>query len=334
MNIPPRLITMIFVSSFLLFNSAFAQSSYNDGVEAYSNKQYDKAFEIFEPLAEQGDDNAQYYMGLHYRWGYGVKQSDDKAFEWFMKSAELGDLDSQRQVGIYYQDGRGVEKSGEKALEWFLKASEQGQRYAQLSAGIIYENGDHTEKSYEQAAYWYQKSADQDEETAQAYLAELYERGRGVDQNTELAIELYIKSIAGGEEYGIERLEGVIEENTPDNTGKSSAFLMGSDLFQNGNPEGALKLWVPLAENGDRDSQVILGALYENGQGGMAQSYAKALHWYQKAAVQGHADAQFNLGALNGNGFGVEANMPLAKFWFTLADKNGNAAAAAALQQF
>ena len=37
-----------------------------------------------------------------------------------------------------------------------------------------------------------------------------------------------------------------------------------------------------------------LGVLYENGQG-VAQDYAKAREWYEKAADKGEADAKANL---------------------------------------
>ena len=47
-----------------------------------------------------------------------------------------------------------------------------------------------------------------------------------------------------------------------------------------------------------------LGLLYANGQG-VAQDYAKAREWYEKAADKDDATAMRNLGMLYANGLGV-----------------------------
>jgi TPR repeat protein len=48
----------------------------------------------------------------------------------------------------------------------------------------------------------------------------------------------------------------------------------------------ALKLWTPLAEQGDVEAQNNLGTMYANGQG-VPQDYATAANWYGRAAGQG-----------------------------------------------
>ena len=45
----------------------------------------------------------------------------------------------------------------------------------------------------------------------------------------------------------------------------------------------------------------MLGGMYHNGKG-VPQDYAKAGHWYTKAAKQGIATAQYNLGAMYAKG--------------------------------
>ena len=46
-----------------------------------------------------------------------------------------------------------------------------------------------------------------------------------------------------------------------------------------------------LAEQGDAAAQYGLGVLHGNGNGGMPQDFARAAHWFHKAAAQGHAQA-------------------------------------------
>src|ERR1700729_2240405 len=59
----------------------------------------------------------------------------------------------------------------------------------------------------------------------------------------------------------------------------------------------AVRLWRPLADQGDTDAQYNLGIMYFTGQG-TAQDPAEAAKWFRKAAEQGDVNAQYNLGAM------------------------------------
>ncbi|TLS66492.1 trypsin-like serine protease [Mariprofundus erugo] len=52
-----------------------------------------------------------------------------------------------------------------------------------------------------------------------------------------------------------------------------------------------------LADSGDADSQLILGVMYNFGQG-VETNYSEALSWYRKSALQGNAWAQLNLSGI------------------------------------
>ena len=58
----------------------------------------------------------------------------------------------------------------------------------------------------------------------------------------------------------------------------------------------ALRLWRPIAEQGDAEAQHNLGLMYAEGRG-VPQDYAKALIWFRLGAECDHAGAQNNLGA-------------------------------------
>ncbi|MCG3770643.1 MAG: Secretory immunoglobulin A-binding protein EsiB [Nitrosomonadaceae bacterium] len=53
----------------------------------------------------------------------------------------------------------------------------------------------------------------------------------------------------------------------------------------------ALKIFRPLAEQGNAKAQSNLGVMYNNGQG-VTQDYKEAVKWYGLAAAQGDASAQ------------------------------------------
>ena len=72
-------------------------------------------------------------------------------------------------------------------------------------------------------------------------------------------------------------------------------FKQGLESAKKGDYQTAFKLWLPLAEQGDANTQFNLGNMYYEGKG-VKQDYAEAVKWYRKAAEQGKANAQFNLG--------------------------------------
>jgi TPR repeat protein len=59
----------------------------------------------------------------------------------------------------------------------------------------------------------------------------------------------------------------------------------------------ALRLFQPLAEQGDPRAQFNLGVIYELGQC-VPQDNSEAVKWYRKAAEQGLANAQYKLGLM------------------------------------
>jgi TPR repeat protein len=72
------------------------------------------------------------------------------------------------------------------------------------------------------------------------------------------------------------------------------------------------------ARHGDANSQMWLGAAYEQGRFGKP-NYAKALKWLTKAAEQGNPDAQAELGQMYQDGEGVAENYALAAQWYKKA---------------
>ena len=79
--------------------------------------------------------------------------------------------------------------------------------------------------------------------------------------------------------------------------------------------ESALKAWLPQAQQGDAEAQVMLGEIYEKGLGGTADP-ALAAQWYSKAAEQGNSRAQIDLGHLYEKGSGVKKNTRTAMKWY------------------
>ena len=80
----------------------------------------------------------------------------------------------------------------------------------------------------------------------------------------------------------------------------------------------ALKIWLPLAKQGDPVAQTYVGEIYEKGLG-VPPQHALAAKWYRQAAEQGYGRAQINLGQLYEQGRGVPQDMAQALSWYRQA---------------
>ena len=88
--------------------AAPAWAGFDEGTAAYNRGDYATALREWRPLAEQGDANAQYNLGLMTYHGRGVPQDDAQAVRWYRKAAEQGDARAQFNLGSMFAYGRGV----------------------------------------------------------------------------------------------------------------------------------------------------------------------------------------------------------------------------------
>ena len=52
------------------------------------DQDYQKAFKLYSLAAEQGDQKAQYNLGVLYRRAQGITQDHGKALAWFLAAGE------------------------------------------------------------------------------------------------------------------------------------------------------------------------------------------------------------------------------------------------------
>ncbi|HHE9090019.1 TPA: tetratricopeptide repeat protein, partial [Haemophilus influenzae] len=117
------------------------EQQFQQGSTAYEQSDYQTAFKLWLPMAEQGDANVQFNLGVMYAKGQGVKQDDFEAVKWFRKAAEQGHAKAQAILGFSYLLGeRGVQVNKSLAKEWFGKACDNGNQdgceyYGKLNRG-------------------------------------------------------------------------------------------------------------------------------------------------------------------------------------------------------
>jgi len=89
-------------------------------------------------LAEQGDGEAQFSLGLMYDTGNQVKRNPEQAVHWFIKAAAAGIAGACLYLGMKYAFGAGINQNRNKALHWYKKAALQGWPQAAFLLGTLY----------------------------------------------------------------------------------------------------------------------------------------------------------------------------------------------------
>jgi uncharacterized protein len=111
---------------YLILSAPVHAQDFSAGMAAYSTGDYFNALQEWRPLAHQGDDRAQYALGVLYYNGQGVPQDYAEARRWYRAAAEQGDAFSQFNLGILYTLGRGVQQDYATAHMWYNISAANG----------------------------------------------------------------------------------------------------------------------------------------------------------------------------------------------------------------
>ncbi len=125
------------------------------GIAAFEAKEFRRSMQLLQPLAEQGNPQAQYRLAVQFQAGLGVVQNQLQAYHWMREAAD------------------------------------QDHGLALHGLGIMYLYGECVEKNECEAAQWLQRAADQGLAGSMAALADMYAQGLGVEKNAAKAKELY-----------------------------------------------------------------------------------------------------------------------------------------------
>ncbi len=108
--------------------------------------------------------------------------------------------------------------------------------------------------------------------------------------------------------------------------GLAGPFEDAAAAYKRGDYESAMRLYRPLADQGDARAQNSLGRMYLRGQGA-SRDYREAMKWFRRAAALGIPDAQYNLGEIYLREYGVTQDLVEAARWYARAAEQGHVAA-------
>jgi TPR repeat protein len=145
----------------LVLSSTLWAGDFEDGMAAYEQQNYELAFTKFKGLADSGDAEAQFNLGVMYAEGKGVIKNDAEAVRWYELAADQGLAPAQSALGAAYGDGLGVVQNYTEAVRLFKLAADQGSAEAQYNLGLNYHEGWGVTTNYAEAKRWYKLAADQ-----------------------------------------------------------------------------------------------------------------------------------------------------------------------------
>ena len=93
---------------------------------SYKKGDFANAIKDWILLGEDGDEKAQYFLGLIYYKGKGVPQDHKTAIKWYTLSAEQGYAEAQFNLGLMYVLGEGVIEDMVYAHMWFNISASSG----------------------------------------------------------------------------------------------------------------------------------------------------------------------------------------------------------------
>ncbi len=196
-------------------------ADFDGGLSAFLNGDYRRAREIWQPLAESGDAQSQFGLGMMIEGGHGIPPDAEKASVWYLRAAEQGMTEAELSLGSLYEHGRGVARNPGRAAELYRSAAKKGNAQAQYNLAKLYLGGAGITPNRELGIAWMQRSAAQRYGRAVQHLDMMGVALEATDGEFPADESLFVDSITAPatpppeapEADGGERLNILAEEN-------------------------------------------------------------------------------------------------------------------------
>ena len=169
-----------------------ASADFKSGIDALEQGDYKTALKILNPLAEQGDAEAQYELGKMYLRGDSSKRDYKKSVKWFRLAVEQGHVFAAYDLGIILEgsmyDGKFVIQDFKEAIRLYQFCIERGYVPALVNLARMYSLGKGVPKNHETSLKLYRTAAESGFSDASFNLGAKYVNGTGVARDYVLAL--------------------------------------------------------------------------------------------------------------------------------------------------
>ncbi|HSS63494.1 MAG TPA: tetratricopeptide repeat protein [Gammaproteobacteria bacterium] len=126
------------------------------GIAAFESKEFRRSLQLLQPLAENGNPEAQYRLAVQYQAGLGVVPNELQAYRWMREAAAQNHDLAMHALGIMYLYGECVEKNEREAAKWLQRAADLGLAGSMAALAGMYEQGVGVEADAEKAKQLYE----------------------------------------------------------------------------------------------------------------------------------------------------------------------------------
>ncbi len=127
----------------------------HSGIEAFDAKNFAYAYQLLAPLANNGNAEALWRIGMMQSHGLGMVTNQVAGVNNFKQAAKLGHNMAHHMLGVAYMMGEGVDKDIKEAVKWFEGAVDMGLPGAAYSLSMIYTDMENNPKL---AKFWLKKA--------------------------------------------------------------------------------------------------------------------------------------------------------------------------------
>ena len=135
---------------FLFLSKIVNANSFDKALKDYNNENYEAAFKQFLILAENGDEDSMFNIGIIYTAGTCIEGDNLEALKWYNKAADLGDDEALYYAAQIYSDMKEYKKS----FEYFLESSLLNNSYSMYNVGYQYYYGHGVRRDYFKSYIW------------------------------------------------------------------------------------------------------------------------------------------------------------------------------------
>jgi len=287
-----------------------------------------------QKLADEGDPQASWILGLRFEAGNGVATNAVTAYQLITMAAVQSKgvhrsliLKDQERIKPMLTTVQ-VEQSAKPAVDFLTKQVEKqiadaakGDAEMQYMFGVWFLHGEGVPSDKGKALKLLAAAAEQGHVGASALLGRMHISGDTVAKDMVKGYRLLEYAAQKGSEWARAELSAWTNTMTPTQLAEASqtarTFLAKK-----------VALLEAAAEKGAASEQFKLGLMYYLGTE-IFKDLDKAAQWFQKAGEQGHAEAPALLAGMHFSGEGLEKSFVRAYKWYAISKARGNSAATA-----
>ncbi|TLD69841.1 sel1 repeat family protein [Phragmitibacter flavus] len=254
------------------------------------------AYTAIRELAEKGDKDAQYAMGLLSRQS-NQEGAVEQSVRYFELAAKQGQLQAMNNYGTLLATSSRDQATQTEGVDMIKKAAEAGENSARRNMAQVLLRGMGGEKIDPAAAKKLLETAAAEKDADAAFDLSQFYGGQGGKESLdgEKAWEWLNKSAELGSASGLDTLGTLLFQG-----GKIGAKEIPADA------KAAVAKFQSLAEKNNPVGLRKMAGVYQDGLGGVTKDFQKAVENYTKAAQGNDSLAQFVLANMFNNGVDLD----------------------------